>query len=351
MPEACFHLSDRTIGSGEACYIIAEVAQAHDGSLGMAHSYVDAVAAAGADAIKFQTHIAAAESSLDEPFRVNFSRQDNTRYDYWRRMEFTPEQWQGLAEHCHRVGITFLSSPFSLEAVELLSRVGMAAWKVGSGEVNNPFMLKAMAENGSPVLLSSGMSDWNEIDSAVKTLSQLNVPFGLFQCTSKYPTPLSEVGLNIVEEMREKFKVPVGLSDHSGQIYPGLSAMAQGVDLLEVHVVFSREMFGPDVAASITLTDLKQITEARDAFQTMSSNPVDKNTMAAELQPLRQLFNKSVALRVSQPAGTLLQQEMLTLKKPGTGIPAMSLNGCVGRRLTDAVSADRVLNWEDLESV
>ena len=115
-----FNLRDRQIGSGAACYVIAEVAQCHDGSLGMAHSYIDAVASAGADAIKFQTHIAEAESTPGEPFRVKFSRQDASRYDYWRRMEFTPEQWLGLAEHCRQAGITFLSSPFSVEAVQLL---------------------------------------------------------------------------------------------------------------------------------------------------------------------------------------------------------------------------------------
>ncbi|MGC8917653.1 MAG: N-acetylneuraminate synthase family protein, partial [Thermoanaerobaculum sp.] len=110
--------------------VIAEVAQAHDGSLGLAHAFIDAAADAGASAIKFQTHIAAAESTLGEPWRVKFSPQDRTRYDYWRRMEFTEEQWVGLREHAEERGLYFLSSPFSVEAVELLERVGVAAWKV-----------------------------------------------------------------------------------------------------------------------------------------------------------------------------------------------------------------------------
>lgn len=115
--------------------IVAEVAQAHDGSLGMAHAFIDAVANAGADAIKFQTHIAAAESAPHEQWRVKFSYQDATRYDYWRRMEFTPDQWHGLKRHCDARGLTFLSSPFSVDAVDLLTQVGVAAWKVASGEV------------------------------------------------------------------------------------------------------------------------------------------------------------------------------------------------------------------------
>ena len=345
-----FAINGRRIGPHSPCYLIAEVAQAHDGSLGLAHSYVDAVAAAGADAIKFQTHIAAAESTPGEPFRVKFSFQDATRYDYWRRMEFTLEQWQGLADHCADVGITFLSSPFSLEAVEMLKMIGMPMWKVGSGEVSNPLMLSAMAETGRPILLSTGMSSWDEITQAVEKIRGHEVPLGIFQCTSKYPTPLSEVGLNVIDEIYARFGVPTGLSDHSGKVFPGLAAMARGIDLLEVHVVFDRGMFGPDSPASLTLEELKLLSEARDAFHTMSSQDIDKDVMASELAPLRKLFNKSVALREDQPAGTVLQQDMLTVKKPGTGIPAKSLDECVGRKLAVSVPEDRVLNWEDLEN-
>ena len=117
-----------------SCFVIAEVAQAHDGSLGMAHAFIDAIASAGADAVKFQTHIARAESTPAEPWRVKFSPQDKTRYDYWKRMEFTEEQWHGLKQHAEERGLKFLSSPFSTEAVDLLTRVGVAAWKVASGE-------------------------------------------------------------------------------------------------------------------------------------------------------------------------------------------------------------------------
>src|SRR5262245_6222576 len=128
-------LTPRPVGTG--CFIVAEVAQAHDGSLGIAHAYIDAVASAGADAVKFQTHIASAESTPSEPWRVKFSRQDASRYDYWKRMEFTEEQWRGLKEHAEKRGLKFLSSPFSVEAAAMITRVGVAALQVDSGEVNN----------------------------------------------------------------------------------------------------------------------------------------------------------------------------------------------------------------------
>jgi N-acetylneuraminate synthase len=221
---------------------------------------------------------------------------------------------------------------------------------VGSGEVSNPLLLKAMARTGWPILLSSGMSDWKELTEAVKRIEALDVDVGLLQCTSKYPTPLSEVGLNVLDQMRRRFGTAVGLSDHSGQIYPGLAAMARGADMLEVHVVLSRDAFGPDTPASVSVGELKLLAEARDAFHVMRQNPVDKDAFAQEFGAMRRLFNKSVSLRSAQTAGTTLTRDMLTVKKPGSGIPAESLEACEGRRLAVDVGADRVLNWEDLES-
>ena len=161
------------------CLIIAEVGLAHDGSLGLAHAFIDEIARNGADAVKFQTHIADAESTPGEPFRVRFSPQDATRYDYWKRMEFSEGQWRELSEHARRKGLIFLSTPFSFEAVELLARLGMPAWKVGSGEVTNVPMLARMAATGRPLLISSGMSSWEELDRAVSTASQAGAPVAL----------------------------------------------------------------------------------------------------------------------------------------------------------------------------
>ncbi|CAE7405488.1 GNE [Symbiodinium microadriaticum] len=339
------NIADRSIGAGEPSFIIAEIAQNHDGSLGLAHAYIDAAADAGADAIKFQTHIAAAESSRDDEFRVKFSRQDATRYDYWKRMEFTADQWAGLKAHADDIGIVFLSSAFSLEAVDLLSGIGMPAWKVGSGEFRSDDLLKAMAETGNPVLFSSGMISWAEIDAAVQKLRDWKAAFGLFQCTSQYPSPLNHVGLNVLVDIKDRYGCPVGLSDHSGEMFAAIAAMAQTgpgrADMIEIHVTFDKAMFGPDVIASVTIDDLKLICEARDKFHIMQHNPVDKDEMAGELSAIRSLFTKSVALKEDQLAGTLLTEDMLTVKKPGSGVAADRVGDLVGRRLAqDTLIAD-----------
>ena len=139
--------------SCQDCTIIGEIAQAHDGSLGTEHADSDAIADAGADAVKFQTHIASAESTLKEPWRVRFSPQDATRYDYWKRMEFTRDQWFGLKQHADERGLLFLSSPFSMEAFELLRDVGVAGWKLASGEIGSPDITDAAAATGDPLLI------------------------------------------------------------------------------------------------------------------------------------------------------------------------------------------------------
>lgn len=331
------------------CLIIAEVAQTHDGSLGMAHAFIDAVANAGADAIKFQTHIAAAESTPGEPWRVKFSLQDQSRYEYWQRMEFTEAQWRGLKQHASERGLLFLSSAFSPEAVELLSRVGVAAWKVASGEVNNTPLFEQMRATGLPMLLSTGMSPMEEIDAAVQFIRAGGQPLAILQCTSAYPCPPEKIGLNLLEIFRNRYGCAVGLSDHSGTIYSGLAAASLGAEVLEIHVTLSREMFGPDVPVSVTTEELRQLVEGVRFIEKIVSNPVDKNQIAEELAPIRRLFTKSVVAHVNLIAGTVLREEHLRIKKPGTGLPASQLSKVVGSRLKRNIKAGELLSLEDLD--
>jgi len=339
------------LGTGR-CLVIGEVALSHDGSLGLAHRFIDAIADAGADAVKFQTHIAAAESTPAEPFRVKFSQQDASRYDYWRRMEFSEDQWRGLAEHCAQRQVLFISSPFSIEAVELLERVGgQPFWKIASGEVSNAALLDRVLDTGAPVVLSSGLSPIAETDAAVARVKARGRPLGVMQCTSAYPCPPERVGLNLVPVYRERYGCWVGLSDHSATIYPGLAGVALGLDLLEVHVALSRDMFGPDVVASVTTGELRQLVDGVRFIETMRANPLDKDASARDTEPLRRLFTRSLVARRALPAGAVLAAADLAIKKPGTGLPPERLADVVGRKLTRAVEADQLLAIDDIEGL
>jgi len=343
-------IAGHKVGPGHPCFIIGEVAQAHDGSLGTAHAFIDAIADAGADAVKFQTHIAAAESSSLEPFRVKFSKQDDTRYDYWKRMEFTPEQWAGLAEHAQQRKLVFLSSPFSEEAVELLARLGMPAWKIASGEVTNPMLFESLAVTGKPVLLSSGMSSYEDLDRAAGWVRDFKLDLAVFQCTSAYPCTPDKVGLNLLAELEQRYQAPVGISDHTGKMYSGLAAVTLGASLVEVHVTLSRQMFGPDVPASLTSQEFQQLIEGARFIEQALANPVDKNKASEPLAAMRQTFGKSLVMQRAVSAGTALTRPDLTARKPGTGIPTARIAEFLGRRLQRDLAAGEFLSENDFEA-
>ncbi|EPR74694.1 N-acetylneuraminate synthase [Winogradskyella psychrotolerans RS-3] len=329
-------------------FIIAEIAQAHDGSLGMAHAYIDAVAKTGCQAIKFQTHIAEAESSIYEPFRVKFSRQDTTRLDYWKRMEFTLEQWQGLKQHCDEVEIEFMSSPFSNAAVDLLEQVGVKRYKIGSGEVNNLVLLEKIAQTGKPVIVSSGMSSLEELDKTIAFLKDRNVAVSVLQCTTAYPTKPEEYGLNVISILKERYQIPVGFSDHSSSIEACIAAVALGAEILEFHVVFDKEMFGPDAKASLTLKETSQLVKAVNNVALAIENPIDKYDNS-NFSELKSIFEKSLAINKNLEEGHLIAFEDLETKKPkGYGIEASLFQEVIGKRLNKDLNKWAFLNWDDL---
>jgi N-acetylneuraminate synthase len=328
--------------------IIAEIAQAHDGSLGMAYAYIDAVAKTGCNAIKFQTHIADAESSIHEPFRVKFSKQDATRKDYWKRMEFTLDQWKGLKQRCDEVGLEFISSPFSNAAVDLLEAVGVKRYKVGSGEVNNFVLLEKIAETGKPVIISSGMSSYNELDKTVAFLKARGVDFSILQCTTAYPTQPEQYGLNVIGELKSRYNVSVGFSDHSASTEACIAATALGAEILEFHVVFDKEMFGPDAKASLTMQETTQLVKAVNTIEIALKNPVDKKDNS-KFDVLKSIFEKSLAVNKDLKAGSVLTFSDLETKKPkGFGILANEYEKVIGKKINKDLNQWDFLTDDDL---
>tara|TARA_B100000035_G_C20997306_1_gene553140 strand:- start:55 stop:1053 length:999 start_codon:yes stop_codon:yes gene_type:complete len=329
--------------------IIAEIGQAHDGSLGIAHSYIDAVAKSGAHAIKFQTHVADAESSIYDKWRVKFSRQDDSRYDYWKRMEFSFKEWEGLRQHAKEVGLKFLSSAFSIKAFEILEKIDVDAWKIASGEISNFQLLDKMISTTKPVYLSTGMSTLSEIDNVIKTIQNAGNPICLFQCTSMYPTPSQKWGLNIVKFFKEKYQnCSIGFSDHSGDIYSSLAAITLGADIVEVHVVFDKNIFGPDTSSSITLNQLEKLVIGEKEIKNALENPVDKDSMAIELADTKTLFNKSVFTSIDVKKNEILTEKNCIFKKPGTGIPISKWKKIKGSKFKKDFKKGMMISIEDI---
>jgi N-acetylneuraminate synthase len=325
-------------------YIIAEIGSVHDGSFGNACRLIEAAADCGADAVKFQTHIAEAETLADAPAPSYFSAEP--RMAYFRRTGFSEGQWRELASVANAAGVDFLSSPFSLEAVDLLERVGMIAYKIPSGEVSNIPLLEKVAATGKPVYLSSGMSDWSEVDAAMAALR--DSPVTLMQCTSAYPCPPERVGLNVMLAMGERYQVPIGYSDHTLGSAAAVAAVALGAVTVEKHFAFSRMMYGSDAKHSMEPGEFRRFCADLREVALIIANPVAKD----DLQPfadMKRIFEKSVVTAAGLKRGTKLAREHLAFKKPGDGISASRYRELLGRVLKQDLPADFKIRFEDIE--
>ena len=345
-------IGKRKVGKAYKPYIIAEIAQAHDGSLGLAHSFIDLAKECGADAVKFQTHFAEEESTKEDQFRVNSFPQDISRYDYWKRMEFsenlfffflrtlfdelsfsTPLEFS-LFPSSFSLG-SFLSTPFSIKAFNLLNKLGIKAWKIGSGETQNIPLIKKMMESNVPLIISTGLSSWDEIDLLVSMAKNNNSNFVLMQCTTAYPTSPEEIGLNILSEISDRYDCVFGLSDHSGNIFSPISALALGSSLIEVHLTYSKSSFGADAKASLEPSQFKSLTEGRDFIYKMLKSPIKKDILDKKTNELKVLFGRSLVASKNIKKGEKLTLHSIEMKKPGGGLRYTDiefLNGKVANR-------------------
>lgn len=310
-------------------FVIAEAGSVHDGSFGNAQKLIELAASCGADAIKFQTHIASAETLRNAPMPPYF--RGEPRYEYFERTSFSIEQWKQLAAFANASGIEFLSSPFSVEAVALLEEVGIGRYKIPSGEVSNVPLLEAVAETGKPVLLSSGMSNWDELDRAVATIRRRHERLCVMQCTSAYPCPPERVGLNVLIEMRDRWQVETGYSDHTLDNYACLAAVALGATVIEKHMTFSRRMYGSDAPHSAEPPQFTDLVRGVREISTILNHPIKKDDIGPYAE-MKRIFEKSVVTVCEIKAGTLITADMVSVKKPGDGVPAARLRDVIGSR-------------------
>lgn len=326
-------------------FIIAEVGSVHDGSFGNAQRLIDVAASCGADAVKFQTHLSAAETLKDAPMPSYFKGEP--RFEYFARTGFTLDQWKKLAQHAASAGIEFMSSPFSAEAVAMLEDIGISRYKIPSGEVSNLPMLETIARTNKPVLLSSGMSSWAELDAAVATVRRYHNQLLVMQCTSSYPCPPERVGLNVLGEMKSRWNTPVGYSDHSMENNACLAAVALGATAVEKHLTFSRAMYGSDAKHSAEPAQFSALVQGIREIDTMLASPVDKNDLNA-FREMKEIFEKSVVSTCNIAAGSVITSAMLGIKKPGSGIPAARLNDVVGSVAKVDILSDSLIRETDL---
>lgn len=334
---------------GKDHLVIAEIAQAHDGNFDAAVQLVEAAARAGAHVVKFQTHLAAAESTAREPWRVRFSSRDSTRQAYWRRMEFSLGQWKSLKSRCDELGVEFMSSPFSVEAVDLLMDVGVRMWKVASGEVANRQLLERLSATRLPTILSSGLSTYKELGSAIDILGLPKTDLAVLQCSTQYPTVAERVGLNVLAEYRSLFDCVVGISDHTATIYSAIAAAALGAQIFEIHLRQDQDLSGPDASSSLTEGALAELVRGVSFVRTALSNPVSKAELTADQLQLRAIFGRSLVAARPLSTGEIVTSNDVAFKKPGGGLSYDDIVNVVGRRLRRNLNQDDELRMDDFQ--
>jgi N,N'-diacetyllegionaminate synthase len=327
--------------------IIAEIGSVHDGSLGNALKLIEIAKLCGADAAKFQMHIPEFETTRDAPNPDFF--QDEPRFDYFKRTAFSKIQWKKIANHCKEVGIEFVCSPFSTEALEVLLEIGIDAIKIASGELTNEMLLSKALSSEKPVYISTGMSNYTEIDSVMTQISASHSKerIVLMQCTSIYPCPPELVGVNLISEFQNKYDVESGFSDHTNSNSAAVISAFLGANLIEKHITFSNLMYGSDAKYAYTPDKFTgYVSEVRNAWA-MRQSPVNKNDLKL-FTNTRKVFQKSLTLKKSLLKGTILTKDDLVLKKPGTGLPFTKIEEVIGRRLLRNLDKDTQITIEDI---
>ncbi len=346
-----FKIGDRTVGEGEETYIIAEAGVNHNGNLNLAKRLVDEAKAANVDAVKFQTwktELGISRLAPKAEYQKTETGETENQYEMVKRLELSDDDFRELEEYCRKVGVTFLSTPFDEYSVVLLESMKVPAYKVSSTDTTNPFLLSRIASTKKPIILSTGMSDIEQVDWAVSFLKGKGVKdLILLQCTTSYPSEYSALNIRSMSYLRERYSVPVGFSDHSAGIVASIVAVGLGACVIEKHFTLDKDLPGPDHKASLDTTELRELVKAiRLAEASLGS--CDKIIMSTEME-ISKVARRSIFVSQEILKGTIIEEGMLRAKRPGTGIPPMRFNEIIGRRAKRKIEADEMLDWEMLE--
>lgn len=341
-------IGDRLVGEGQPCYITAEAGVNHNGRLDLAKRLVDIAAEAGADAVKFQKRsikdILIAEA-LERPY-TGLNSLGATYGEHRQRLELSEEAYWELKAHCEHKGITFLASAWDKQSADFLEELGVPAYKIASADLTNLSLIEHIARKGKPMIISTGMSELEEIADAVATARKYHNQLILLQCTSTYPCDNAQIHLRVMETLRREFDVLVGYSGHERGLAPSEAAAALGAVVIERHFTMDRTMPGPDHAASLEQRGLHLLVRNVRNIEAALGSP-EKRILDSEV-PIRERLAKSIVAACDIQAGTEITPEMLTVKGPGSGISPRHLSLLVGVVSRRDIPADTLLPEEAL---
>lgn len=326
--------------------IIAEAGVNHNGSIEMAKQLIDAAAVAGVDYVKFQT-FKAEKLVIKDAKQAEYQQRnaaDSSQYAMLKKLELTPRQHEELIIYCKQKGVRFLSTAFDLESIEYLHSLSLGVWKIPSGEITNYPYLKKIAQYGEPIIMSTGMCSMGDVEQALNVLLKNGLTkeqISLLHCNTEYPTPMRDVNLKAMLQLRDKFGVKVGYSDHTKGIEVPIAAVALGAEVIEKHFTLDRNLPGPDHKASLESNELKAMVDAiRNIEQALGDG--QKHVSASEGKNIA-IARKSIVAAKDIKRGELLTEENLTTKRPGSGISPMRWENVIGTCAKRDFKADELI--------
>ena len=341
-------LGDQYINNSAPCFIIAEAGVNHNGDINLAYKIIDAAKKSGANAVKFQTYkteklvTTVAEKAK---YQTRGADPSETQFQMLKKFELSETNFENVYQYCQQKNILFLSSPFDDESIEFLDRLGIIAFKIPSGEINNYPYLKTIAKKQKPIILSTGMSDLEEVENAVDILKENgNGEIILLHCVSNYPTDPEDVNLRAMKTMSTTFGLPVGYSDHTEGIEIPIAAAALGACVIEKHFTLDKHLEGPDHATSLEPSAFTAMVEGIRNVESAMGNGIKKPSIKEA--DIAKVVRKSLVAKENLASGTVLDRSMIEIKRPGTGLPPGYLEHVIGRKLRIDVKAGSVLTLE-----
>jgi N-acetylneuraminate synthase len=348
-------IAGRQIGPGQPCFIIAEAGVNHNGDIKLAHQLIDAAVEAGADAVKFQNFVTEELITPEAPkaaYQVVTTGQPGSQYGMLKALELAPGGQAELKAHCEASGIVYLCTPYDRTSVDMLEAMDVEAFKVASTDTTNIPFLREIASKGRPVILSTGMSTFGEVEQSVQTLWRggLEGNVIILHCTSEYPAPLQETNLRAIPALQQAFGCPVGFSDHTEGVQAGAWAVAMGACVIEKHFTLDRTLTGPDHRASLDPAGFADLVRAVGEVESALGDGI-KRPMPSEL-PNKPLMQKSLVAKRAFRSGETIDAEGLTCKRPGFGLDPSWFDRVVGKRAAADIPKDSVLtlasvDWEE----
>jgi sialic acid synthase SpsE len=336
-------IADSYIGEGCECFIIAEACDNHLGNMETAKEMARQSKLSGANAVKYQHHLPDEEMLKDGvPMSDNFNM---PLYEFLQLYALTLDQHRELKAYCDEIGIIYMCTPFSKKAALEINDL-VPAFKIGSGELTDIPTLKVIAELGKPMILSTGMSVWKEIDETFEAISPINDQIMLMNCTSEYPPKYEDLNLGVIKSLEERYGIPIGHSDHSPDIYSCFGAVSLGAKLVEKHLILDKKQPGPDQSVSIEPFELYQLVDGIRKIEAALGSEKKINELE---KPIRVWARRSIVTLDDIPKGTILTEDLIWTKRPGTGVAAKHLEDFLGKTVNKDLEKDYLISWDDID--